>query len=93
MYEFISDRVHPQLITISSTFTAFHACIGGCDGCINYNHPGNAGLMSFMEEYVAIYRNNGVKNVMSFMDFIVYSTYAAVDHAIEINNRDCNEEG
>ena len=46
-----------------------------------------------MEEYVEFYRDNGVKNVMSFMDFIVYSTYAAVDHAIEINNRECNEEG
>ena len=46
-----------------------------------------------MNEYVSIYRDNGVKNVMSFMDFIVYSTYAAVDHAIEINNRDCSEAG
>ena len=73
--------------------TAFHACIGGCDGCINYDHPGNKGLMAFVEEYVKVYEDNGVKNVMSFMDFIVYSTYAAVDHAIEINNRDCTEEG
>jgi len=72
---------------------AFHACIGGCDGCINYDHPGNKGLMAFVEEYVKVYEDNGVKNVMSFMDFIVYSTYAAVDHAIEINNRDCREEG
>ena len=49
--------------------------------------------MSFIEEYVSIYKINGVKNVMSFMDFLVYSTYAAVDHSIEINNRDCTEEG
>ena len=49
--------------------------------------------MSFVEQYVQIFNENGVKNVMSFMDFLVYSTYAAVDHAIEINNRDCNEEG
>ena len=49
--------------------------------------------MAFVEDYVKVFEDNGVKNVMSFMDFIVYSTYAAVDHSIEINNRDCSEEG
>ena len=83
---------NPDLIQ-KAVRLAFHACIGGCDGCINYAHPGNAGLMSFVEEYVQIFNENGVKNVMTFMDFLVYSTYAAVDLAIEINNRDCNEEG
>ena len=57
------------------------------------NYDNNEVLVPFMEEYVDVYRDNGVKNVMSFMDFIVYSTYAAVDHAIEINNRECNEDG
>ena len=35
---------------------AFHTCIGGCDGCINFAHPFNKGLVDFVYEYDAIFR-------------------------------------
>ena len=77
-----------------ANITAFHACIGGCDGSVVYNDPGNAGLQEFIEEcYIKVFVENGVNNVMTFMDFLTYSTYAAIDHSIEINNRDCSEAG
>ena len=40
-----------------------------------------------------MHREDGLNNVMSFMDFTVYSTYAAIDQSIEINNMDCAGPG
>ena len=43
---------------------AFHTCIGGCDGCINFAHPFNKGLVDFVYEYDAIYRERDGKRLI-----------------------------
>ena len=42
-------NIHPKrkcqrIIVFNNFFSAFHSCVGGCNGCINLNHEPNKGL-------------------------------------------------
>ena len=69
---------------------AFHQCVGGCDGCIAFESLGNRGLVEYILEQNATWTQLGLGGgAMSRTDFLTYSTYAAIDVAIELNNVAC----
>ena len=35
--------------------SGFHDCIGGCDGCLNFDNPDNAGLAVIVEALEKVY--------------------------------------
>merc|ERR1712241_517157 len=72
---------------------AFHHCVGGCDGCIAFEAVLNRGLVWYIQEQDGVWKNLGLsEGAMSRADFLTYSAYAAVDVAIEINNRECPQQ-
>merc|ERR1712027_62069 len=72
---------------------AFHHCMGGCNGCIAVDAVLNRGLVWYIQEQDGVWKNLGLsEGAMSRADFLTYSAYAAVDVAIEINNRECPQQ-
>jgi hypothetical protein len=39
----------------SNSFKGFHDCAGGCNGCINFNNPDNAGLLPAVTTLSGLY--------------------------------------
>ena len=69
---------------------AFHHCVGGCNGCIAFESLGNRGLVEYILEQNATWTQLGLSGgAMSRTDFLTYSTYAAIDVAVELNNVAC----
>ena len=44
---------------------AFHDCIGGCDGCLNFNNKDNAGLQEAVNSLETIYIKNSFNTLLS----------------------------
>jgi catalase (peroxidase I) len=49
---------------------AFHDCVGGCDGCINFDNPDNNGLMQTYFRINTMYNTSFNSTGMSRADFI-----------------------
>jgi hypothetical protein len=63
--------------------------VGGCDGCINFDDAGNAGLLDYVEMQEVIFNVNKFDNLMSRADFYALSTVAAIDVGIQKANKGC----
>jgi hypothetical protein len=67
---------------------AFHDCIEGCDGCINYNQTGNRGLDDIIARVEPLYKNTVLKTeeVLSRADFWALCALTAVELSVDVNN-------
>ena len=66
---------------------AFHDCVGGCDGCINRNNPGNAGpMLETLDAMDKIY-DAKAKKLMSRADFYVLTAITGLEESLKFNNR------
>ena len=64
----------------------FHDCVGGCNGCINFNNPDNAGLQPGVTFLNSTYYANGFNNIISLADFFALATTLSVKNAVEDSN-------
>jgi len=46
----------------------FHDCVGGCNGCINFNNPDNNGLKPAVDTLNAIYASNNFQSTGATRD-------------------------
>ncbi|XP_013403613.1 putative ascorbate peroxidase [Lingula anatina] len=61
---------------------AFHDCVGvKCDGCINLNNAGNAGLETVINRLDELYAQHNLSTVISRADFWVLASIAGVEVA------------
>ena len=66
---------------------AFHDCVGGCDGCINRNNPGNAGpMLETLKAMDKIY-DAKAKKLMSRADFYILTAITGLEESLKFNNR------
>lgn len=69
------------------SFSGFHSCVGGCDGCINLNEADNAGLEDLYSALNVEYENlNLAKLNISRADF--WALTATVATEISINKHE-----
>jgi len=64
----------------------FHDCVGGCNGCINFNNPDNAGLQPAVDVFTSIYYINGFDKIVSLADFFALATYVSITNAVQSSN-------
>ena len=65
----------------------FHDCVGGCNGCINFNNPDNAGLDLTVAALTNTYNSNGFNAYCSLADFFAMSAVVAVQNAVGLSNK------
>ena len=72
---------------------AFHDCVGGCDGCINFGNAANGGLQEAYEPFNVLYGETFPFNgkTMSRADFINLAGIVAVEYSIDFNNANCQD--
>ena len=60
--------------------SAFHSCVGGCNGCINVNQPSNAGLAEVMTALEEKYAKLGLADLgISRADFWAFAGMIAIE--------------
>jgi hypothetical protein len=57
---------------------AFHACVGGCSGCVNLNIPENNGLSDIVGLLEDLYLQGSYSEIMSRADFWSLAAYVAL---------------
>ena len=66
----------------------FHDCIGGCNGCINFNNGDNKGLELAVDTLTKLYTENHVKKEnVSLADFFALAATVAVTEAVRDSNK------
>ena len=69
----------------------FHDCVGGCNGCINFNNPDNKGLEPAVNTLNQIYNSNNFHQFgVSRADFWALAASRALMGAVRESNRDRN---
>jgi len=64
----------------------FHDCVGGCNGCVNFNNPDNAGLQPAVDVFTSLYYKNGYNNIISLADFYALATTVSIRNAVQESN-------
>jgi hypothetical protein len=65
---------------VTSLFSAFHSCVGGCDGCINLNQGPNAGLKEALDPLEEKYQKLGLADQgISRADFWAFAGMVAIE--------------
>lgn len=64
----------------------FHDCVGGCNGCINFNNGDNAGLADVVSELTSAYNTNGYSSICSLADFFALATTVSISNAVQQSN-------
>ena len=65
----------------------FHDCVGGCNGCINFNNPDNAGLQPAVDLLKQVYAANNYTNIgVSLADFFAFAATVGVTMGIQQSN-------
>ena len=67
---------------------ALHDCIDGCDGCLNFDVPQNAGLDELVDLLNIVYFENQLENILSLSDFYALLSTVALEEAIQPDNED-----
>ena len=76
----------------SFTVSGFHDCVGGCNGCINFNNPDNNGLKPGVATLNALYADNGFKSFgASKADF--WALAASVGLSVAVRNSNSQRTG
>jgi len=70
---------------------SFHACVGGCDGCVNVNDPNNAVLADLVSDLEEVYQSQGLADIISRADLWALLGIWAVEKTIARNNQECND--
>ena len=69
----------------------FHDCVGGCNGCINFNNPDNNGLSKAVSTLSNLYtRNNFQSYGATLADFWAMAASVAVSAAVRTSNSQRN---
>jgi len=78
---------NPQHLPTAVRLT-FHDCVGGCDGCINFDNADNAGLEDIVADLEVQYDSDTISSTgMSRADFWTIASYVAIAETLEIANR------
>ncbi len=73
---------------IFSKFKGFHDCVGGCNGCINFNNSDNNGLAPAVNTLTQIYKSNNFKSFnVSLADFFALAATVGVTAAVQSSNQ------
>ena len=64
----------------------FHDCVGGCNGCINFNNPDNAGLLPAVTILNTTYYANGFDKIISLADFFALAATVSIKSAVQASN-------
>jgi len=71
-----------------SKFKGFHDCVGGCNGCINFNNSDNNGLAPAVNTLTQIYKSNNFKSFnVSLADFFALAATVGVTAAVQSSNQ------
>jgi hypothetical protein len=66
----------------------FHDCVGGCNGCINFNNPDNNGLKSAADTLKNIYTVNKFSGYgVSLADFWALAATVGVSLSVYASNK------
>ena len=68
-----------------------HDCVGGCDGCIDFENESNNGLANIVANLTGVYNTGGYS--VSLADFYAFASTVAVDVGIDNSNRRREDEG
>jgi hypothetical protein len=71
-----------------SCLKGFHDCVGGCNGCINYENPDNAGLQAITEVLDDLHSHLEFSTIASRADFYVLSAIVGIELGIENGDQD-----
>ena len=81
---------HLKLLLI---LKGFHDCVGGCNGCINFNNPDNNGLSLAVDTLNNIYTTNNFQTFgASRADFWAMAASVALSVAVRASNRQRNND-
>ncbi len=76
------------VINQSSPLSGFHDCVGGCNGCINFNNPDNNGLKPAVDALTKLYTENGYKDYgVSLADFFALAATVGVSLSVMGSNK------
>ena len=64
----------------------FHDCVGGCNGCINFNNADNAGLQSVVATLTSTYNTNKYSSICSLADFFALAATVSISNAVQLAN-------
>lgn len=65
----------------------FHDCVGGCNGCINFNNPDNNGLQLAVSFLTNLYNTNGYKSLgVSLADYFALAATVGVTIGLQVSN-------
>jgi hypothetical protein len=71
----------------SNLIVAFHACVGGCNGCLNLNQGDNNGLGDIVAALETLYQNLGLaEQGVSRADFWSLAGTVAVEIGVQLAN-------
>ena len=66
----------------------FHDCVGGCNGCINFNNPENNGLAPAVDILNNLYTTNNFQSFgASRADFWALASSVAFSAAVNQSNK------
>ena len=72
---------------ISNLILGFHDCVGGCNGCINFNNPDNNGLQLAVNFLTNLYNANGYKSIgVSLADYFALAATVGVTIGLQVSN-------
>jgi len=85
------NTMRNQTLTISKLRAlflrlGFHDCVGGCNGCLNFNNPDNAGLQPGVDLLTSTFYSNGFDEIVSLADFFALDTTISIRNAVEASN-------
>merc|ERR1719209_1026417 len=83
------DKVIEKKKLPAAVRLAFHDCVGGCNGCIDHNKPGNAGLPPFVEKTLEPIFKRYQDFLTSRADFWALTLIFALKKTVKINNQLC----
>ena len=83
--------MHKHDVATLLHFLGFHDCVGGCNGCINFNNPDNNGLKPAVDNLTKLYIANGYKNIgVSLADYFAFAATVGVTIGVQGSNRQRN---
>jgi hypothetical protein len=73
-------------ISTNKKIAVFHACVGGCHGCINLNQLDNKGMEAIVEKLEKLYEDLGLaEREVSRADFWALAGTVAVEIGVKLH--------
>ena len=74
------------MVLKSKIISGFHDCVGGCNGCINFNNKDNAGLADVVNNLTSAYNSGGFGSIVSLADFFALAATVSVTTSVSASN-------